>query len=192
MKPVGLMAIEAEMARQGADALASFRAAGPVAARVAGSLRRTGRLDNIEKGLWRCYRLAEGRYCLARSRAGRVWPSKAQPESATTDEADMAKTIPSPTLAETALGLRTENPVARLMAGFTGFAVALTLILATVLPVEAHRAFHRRFRARAQALRQAPHPETEKRQQQGRDRRQLPVAQDHHRDHRRGHHQVAA
>ncbi len=52
----------------------------------------------------------------------------------------MAKTIPSPTLAETALGLRTENPVARLMAGFTGFAVALTLILATVLPVEGHRA----------------------------------------------------
>ncbi len=52
----------------------------------------------------------------------------------------MAKPPPSPTLAETALGLRAENPLARLMAGFTGFAVALTLILATVLPVEAHRA----------------------------------------------------
>jgi len=50
MKPVGLMAIEAEMARQGADALASFRAAGPVAARVAGSLRRTGRLVMLGMG----------------------------------------------------------------------------------------------------------------------------------------------
>ncbi|NEY90165.1 hypothetical protein [Tabrizicola oligotrophica] len=51
----------------------------------------------------------------------------------------MAKTIHSPTLAETALGLKSESPLARMMAGFTGFAVAVTLILATVLPVEAHR-----------------------------------------------------
>lgn len=51
----------------------------------------------------------------------------------------MAKKISSPTLAETAFGLHAENPLARLMAGFTGFAVALTLILATAIPVEAHR-----------------------------------------------------
>lgn len=51
----------------------------------------------------------------------------------------MAKTIPSPTLAETAYGLKSENPIARMMAGFTGFAVAVTLILATTLPIEAHR-----------------------------------------------------
>lgn len=52
----------------------------------------------------------------------------------------MAKKINSPTLAETAFGLRDDNPVSRMLAGFTGFAVAVTLILATVLPVEAHRA----------------------------------------------------
>lgn len=52
----------------------------------------------------------------------------------------MAKKINSPTLAETAFGLRQDNPVNRMLAGFTGFAVAVTLILATVLPVEAHRA----------------------------------------------------
>ena len=51
----------------------------------------------------------------------------------------MAKHLHSPTLAETAFGLKSENPLARMMAGFTGFAVALTLILATALPVEAHR-----------------------------------------------------
>lgn len=50
MKPVGLVAIEAEMARQGADALASFRAAGDVAKRVADSLRRTGRLVMLGMG----------------------------------------------------------------------------------------------------------------------------------------------
>jgi hypothetical protein len=51
----------------------------------------------------------------------------------------MAKKLHSPTLAETAFGLKSENPLARMMAGFTGFAVAVTLILATTLPVEAHR-----------------------------------------------------
>ncbi len=51
----------------------------------------------------------------------------------------MAKTIHSPTLAETALGLKSHSPLARLMAGFTGFAVVVTLILATTIPVEAHR-----------------------------------------------------
>ncbi len=40
----GLRAIEAEMARQHADALASFEAAAPTAALVAASARRTGRL----------------------------------------------------------------------------------------------------------------------------------------------------
>ena len=42
-KPVGLIAIEAEMERQAADAAASFADAGPRAAEVAHSLRRTGR-----------------------------------------------------------------------------------------------------------------------------------------------------
>ena len=51
----------------------------------------------------------------------------------------MAKMIPSPTLAETAFGLQADNPIARMMAGFTGFAVAVTLILAMAIPVEAHR-----------------------------------------------------
>lgn len=51
----------------------------------------------------------------------------------------MAKHLHSPTLAETAFGLKSENPLARMMAGFTGFAVAVTLILATAIPVEAHR-----------------------------------------------------
>ena len=51
----------------------------------------------------------------------------------------MAKIIPSPTLAETAFGLRATNPVSRLMSGFTACAIAVTLILVTVLPVEAHR-----------------------------------------------------
>jgi hypothetical protein len=41
--------------------------------------------------------------------------------------------------AKTELGLRHDNPLARLMAGFTGFAVAVTLILATSIPVEAGR-----------------------------------------------------
>ena len=48
----------------------------------------------------------------------------------------MTKTIQSPTLAETALGLKTAHPIARMMAGFTGFAVAVTLILVTAIPVE--------------------------------------------------------
>lgn len=51
----------------------------------------------------------------------------------------MNKKIHSPTLAETALGLRHENPMARMMAGFTGFAVVATLILATAIPVKADR-----------------------------------------------------
>jgi hypothetical protein len=44
-----------------------------------------------------------------------------------------------PKRAKTELGLRNDNPLARLMAGFTGFAVAVTLILATAIPVEAGR-----------------------------------------------------
>jgi fructoselysine-6-P-deglycase FrlB-like protein len=43
-KPAGLVAIEKEMARQNADAIASFEAAAPVAVTIAQSLRRTGRL----------------------------------------------------------------------------------------------------------------------------------------------------
>lgn len=44
-----------------------------------------------------------------------------------------------PKRAKTELGLRNDNPLARLMAGFTGFAVAVTLILATAIPVGAGR-----------------------------------------------------
>lgn len=51
----------------------------------------------------------------------------------------MAKTIHSPTLAETAYGQTAQTPMARMIAGFTGFAVALLVILATAIPVEAHR-----------------------------------------------------
>ncbi|MGH6858937.1 MAG: SIS domain-containing protein [Phyllobacterium sp.] len=43
-KPQGLIAIEREMMRQNADAIASFEAARPLAATIAQSLRRTGRL----------------------------------------------------------------------------------------------------------------------------------------------------
>lgn len=43
-RPEGLLAIDREMARQHRDALASYHAAAPVAARAAASLRRTGRL----------------------------------------------------------------------------------------------------------------------------------------------------
>ena len=43
-RPAGLLAIDREMARQHADALASFEAAGSMAERAAASLRRTGRL----------------------------------------------------------------------------------------------------------------------------------------------------
>lgn len=50
MKPAGLLAIEAEMARQGVDALASHDGAGPVADAVAASLRRTGRLALLGMG----------------------------------------------------------------------------------------------------------------------------------------------
>lgn len=49
-EPVGLAAIEAEMARQHADARASFEAARDVAARVARSIRRTGRLTLLGMG----------------------------------------------------------------------------------------------------------------------------------------------
>ncbi len=50
MKPAGLVAIEAEMARQGADALASFEGAGPQADAASASLRRTGRLALLGMG----------------------------------------------------------------------------------------------------------------------------------------------
>lgn len=43
-KPAGLVAIEKEMARQNADAIASFEAAAPAAMTIAQSLRKTGRL----------------------------------------------------------------------------------------------------------------------------------------------------
>src|SRR5262245_2391731 len=43
-RPAGLVAIDREMARQRADAVASFHSAGEVAAKVAASLRRTGQL----------------------------------------------------------------------------------------------------------------------------------------------------
>jgi hypothetical protein len=51
----------------------------------------------------------------------------------------MTRQKPFPKRAKTELGLRNDNPLARLMAGFTGFAVAVTLILATAIPVEAGR-----------------------------------------------------
>ena len=51
----------------------------------------------------------------------------------------MAKKILSPGFTKTALGFHSDNPLSRMMAGFTGFAIAVTLILAMVLPVEAHR-----------------------------------------------------
>lgn len=51
----------------------------------------------------------------------------------------MAKTIHSPTLAETAYGQKVQTPMARMIAGFTGFALTLLVILATAIPVEAHR-----------------------------------------------------
>lgn len=44
IRPSGLLAIDREMARQHADALASFEGAGEMAAKAAASLRRTGRL----------------------------------------------------------------------------------------------------------------------------------------------------
>lgn len=52
----------------------------------------------------------------------------------------MTRTIPSPTLAETAHAQSVAPPIARMMAGFTGFAIAVTLILVTAIPVEADRA----------------------------------------------------
>lgn len=51
----------------------------------------------------------------------------------------MAKTINSPTVAETAYGQKAQTSIARLVAGFTGFAFAVLVILATSIPVEAHR-----------------------------------------------------
>lgn len=50
MKPAGLKAIEAEMVRQGTDALASFHGAGAAADAAAESLRRTGRLVLLGMG----------------------------------------------------------------------------------------------------------------------------------------------
>jgi fructoselysine-6-P-deglycase FrlB-like protein len=43
-RPAGLAAIDREMARQHADAIASFEAATDMAAKAAASLRRTGKL----------------------------------------------------------------------------------------------------------------------------------------------------
>ena len=50
MKPAGLVAIEAEMARQSADGRASYDQAGPGAAALAASLRQTGRLVMLGMG----------------------------------------------------------------------------------------------------------------------------------------------
>ena len=51
----------------------------------------------------------------------------------------MIQQTPFPKPAKTELGLCHDNPLARLMAGFTGCAVAVTLILATSIPVKAGR-----------------------------------------------------
>lgn len=51
----------------------------------------------------------------------------------------MTRQNPFSKRAKTELGLRHDNPLAQLMAGFTGFALAVTLILATAIPVEAGR-----------------------------------------------------
>ncbi|MBB4236137.1 fructoselysine-6-P-deglycase FrlB-like protein [Rhizobium esperanzae] len=49
-RPTGLAAIDSEMARQHADAIASYETAGPMAARAAASLEKTGRLLLIGMG----------------------------------------------------------------------------------------------------------------------------------------------
>lgn len=49
-RPAGLAAIDREMARQHADAIASYETAGPMAARAAASLKKTGRLLLIGMG----------------------------------------------------------------------------------------------------------------------------------------------
>lgn len=49
-RPAGLAAIDREMARQHADAIASYESAGPMAARAAASLKKTGRLLLIGMG----------------------------------------------------------------------------------------------------------------------------------------------
>ncbi|MGB3897181.1 MAG: aminotransferase [Mesorhizobium sp.] len=49
-RPAGLAAIDREMARQNADALASFEQAGAVAQKIAASLKRTGRLVLLGMG----------------------------------------------------------------------------------------------------------------------------------------------
>ncbi|MBX4888056.1 SIS domain-containing protein [Rhizobium bangladeshense] len=49
-RPAGLVAIDREMARQHADAIASYEAAAPMAARAAASLKKTGRLLLIGMG----------------------------------------------------------------------------------------------------------------------------------------------
>lgn len=50
IRPAGLAAIDREMARQHADAIASYEAAAPMAARAAASLKKTGRLLLIGMG----------------------------------------------------------------------------------------------------------------------------------------------
>lgn len=49
-KPLGLLAIEAEMARQASDAIESYEHPGPIAADLAHSLRQTGRLVMLGMG----------------------------------------------------------------------------------------------------------------------------------------------
>ena len=50
IRPAGLAAIDREMARQHADAITSYQSAGPMAARAAASLEKTGRLLLIGMG----------------------------------------------------------------------------------------------------------------------------------------------
>ncbi|MFO1175038.1 MAG: hypothetical protein U1E48_07510 [Paracoccaceae bacterium] len=70
-RPAGLIAIEAEMARQAGDARASFAQAGARADEVAASLRRTGRLTML--GMGASHRRQPGdRAALPRVGAGRA------------------------------------------------------------------------------------------------------------------------
>lgn len=79
-----------------------------------------------------------GRYCLAFIAAGRVGGQDPMP-SGTRMEAQMNRLSTPLSRAGTLFGLQHHDPIARLMAGFTGFAVAVTLILASSIPVEAGR-----------------------------------------------------
>lgn len=51
----------------------------------------------------------------------------------------MTKNFLSNAFVKPVFGQRASDPLAQMMAGFTGFAVAVTLILATAIPVQANR-----------------------------------------------------